>query len=36
LEQRYSSQQEELEGKKKEIDKIWKKVQMKKNEIGDL
>lgn len=36
MEQRYTSQQDELEQKKKEIEKIWKKTQMKKNEIDDL
>ncbi len=36
LEKKYTSQQDELEGKKKEAEKIWKKSQMKKNEIQDL
>lgn len=36
LEQRYTSQADELEKKKKEIEKIGRKVQMKKNEMGDL
>jgi kinesin family protein 3/17 len=36
LEQRYTSQQDELEKKKKEIEKIGRKVAMKRNEMQDL
>ena len=36
LEQRYTSQQDELEKKKKECDKLSRKVIMKNNEMQDL
>jgi predicted RNase H-like nuclease (RuvC/YqgF family) len=36
LEQQYTSQQDELEKKKKEIEKIGRKVAMKRNEMNDL
>lgn len=36
MEQQYTSQQDELEKKKKEIDKIGRKVAMKRSEMSDL
>ena len=36
LEQRYTSQQDELEKKKKECDKLSRKVIQRRNELNDL